>query len=516
MLITILGSRPWGGGSTTPPGGGGGSGTPDLSQLPAANRLVPDYAWYEANTVRSLSAGQSYTDPVSGVTVWRATDRSSLGGNTRVVHSYAETGPMISQRLPNGRYRLLLNKNASGVTHMIDFERGVGFTNARAASVTLGADTCQAFSTKAGEEHILYYLSGESIKRFDTDTNADAASGIFPVDLSSLSGSGSVVQLSVDHDFAWMTCQQGSYAYGVKLSDGSKIEYTNTPFDEVRLAKTGGYAAYIRSDETWVLWNLNANTQNTSPSGVYGSHRGGIRGGFIGKNPNDGSYPRWRFEAATNTQTTYGTQPNSGASGDGHPAGHWIQPAASFSTQYCLFSGYGDGAQTEGTWTNHSGNIWYCTPSTSYGGGTIGVRSVVEHDFSVTNIVRGKRQLTSVGSIGAMSAGTFYWDSGTGRCYVWRSDSKALTASDGKCRVFTVGLMHQGIYFERVDGADFRLLCHDYTMLTGYFGGDYWSLPKATISPDGLVVMFTSNMNNQSTTGTDVLDVWVAEVPEGS
>ena len=65
-------------------------------------------------------------------------------------------------------------------------------------------------------------------------------------------------------------------------------------------------------------------------------------------------------------------------------------------------------------------------------------------------------------------------------------------------------LVDRALGFFRLDGAGgFRFLGHSYTSA----GGDYWSFPRATISPDGELVMFTSDR------GTARTDVFLAEVP---
>ncbi len=60
------------------------------------------------------------------------------------------------------------------------------------------------------------------------------------------------------------------------------------------------------------------------------------------------------------------------------------------------------------------------------------------------------------------------------------------------------------IGYVRSDGSDSRLLCHTY-----HVGDDYWSQPVATTSPDGRIVIFTSNMMLLG--GRP--DLFVAEVP---
>jgi hypothetical protein len=64
--------------------------------------------------------------------------------------------------------------------------------------------------------------------------------------------------------------------------------------------------------------------------------------------------------------------------------------------------------------------------------------------------------------------------------------------------------VYQAVAFVRLDGA-VRLLAHTYSL-----GLDYWTgMPRGTISPDGKIVIFDSNMRNQSGRA----DLFVVEVP---
>jgi hypothetical protein len=64
--------------------------------------------------------------------------------------------------------------------------------------------------------------------------------------------------------------------------------------------------------------------------------------------------------------------------------------------------------------------------------------------------------------------------------------------------------LQNAVGFVRSDGGDSRLLCHTYQA-----GENYWSLPFATSSPDGRIVVFNSNMMRAD--GRH--DLFVAEVP---
>lgn len=70
------------------------------------------------------------------------------------------------------------------------------------------------------------------------------------------------------------------------------------------------------------------------------------------------------------------------------------------------------------------------------------------------------------------------------------------------------GGLAEGVAFVRADGTESRLLLHHYSVLPSRGADQYFSTPRALVSPDGALVMFTSNMNNSPRT-----DVFLAEVP---
>jgi hypothetical protein len=67
-------------------------------------------------------------------------------------------------------------------------------------------------------------------------------------------------------------------------------------------------------------------------------------------------------------------------------------------------------------------------------------------------------------------------------------------------------LVHDAVALLRLDGSDARLVCHHYSLDAEE---RYEAMPKATISPDGKLVMFSSNMNDSD----GRIDVFAAEVP---
>jgi hypothetical protein len=101
-----------------------------------------------------------------------------------------------------------------------------------------------------------------------------------------------------------------------------------------------------------------------------------------------------------------------------------------------------------------------------------------------------------------MTEGSFFFDAGANRVYVWAAGGGSPA---GRVALRAPGAVHDGVGFVRLDGSEVRLLAHHYSFEVG----DYYHQPHATISPDGLVVMFSSNMNDSNGRG----DVFLVEVP---
>lgn len=87
----------------------------------------------------------------------------------------------------------------------------------------------------------------------------------------------------------------------------------------------------------------------------------------------------------------------------------------------------------------------------------------------------------------------------------------ALKSAFNQGATATGSELRQGIGFHRIDGGDQRFLCHHYSVFpdtSGLPASDYWPQPHATLSPDGKLVKFVSNMNDSGRR-----DVFIAEVP---
>src|SRR5207249_1403422 len=86
--------------------------------------------------VASQPAGFSYTDPVTGVKVWKVTSSSVPTANPHAGHDYADGPNEVSRGwgAGNNTHTILFYAGIVGVGspyYLVDFTRGVGFTNYR-------------------------------------------------------------------------------------------------------------------------------------------------------------------------------------------------------------------------------------------------------------------------------------------------------------------------------------------------------------------------------------------------
>src|SRR4029434_1727054 len=129
----------------------------------------------------AVAGGESYLDPVSGVRVWRATSENyPCAGNTGLrVHDYGDTN-QISHEWGDGYQTILIR--TCGEYHLVDFKRGVGFSNWRkfAPGTHPDSDLSFVFSNNPATPRIAYSISGGVLIRYNTATNRAENTGDFP------------------------------------------------------------------------------------------------------------------------------------------------------------------------------------------------------------------------------------------------------------------------------------------------------------------------------------------------
>ena len=327
---------------------------PDPTLLPAATGQEPDTTAYKILNVPAQPAGFSYRDPVSGVRVWKVTSASvPLAANTGAGHDYSEGGNEASRAWgPNhDTHTIMILALAGGSSHwLVDFTRGVGFSNYRRLTVQPDRDGCASFSNLVGQERILYIHNGGQLVRYNTATMQVENTGHFPLTVST---------------YAWLQQDRNDVWFAGLLTDNKTVwvwnsqtnqllthleTWTNEPY----LERNGRYLIMTSGgpNTTTRVWDLSSNTfgavQAAPDVYFHVSHAAIARGFVVALNPNGDAQER--YDVVANAQIAM-TQlyPNDG--GDAHHSGNWIQTDAelggNLDKQWTFVSG-GSGPEYSG------------------------------------------------------------------------------------------------------------------------------------------------------------------------
>jgi hypothetical protein len=215
-----------------PEDGGGPPGptslAPDPTSLPVANGQAPDTTSYRALAVANQPAGFSYSDPVTGVTVWKVTSSSVPAPNTGAGHDYADGGNRATLGWgPDNDTHTILIRGDGMAYHLVDFTRGQGFTSYRAlpADAQPDRDLCFSFSSLAGQPRVAYVVRGGVLHRVNTETMQIENTGNFPRDVNAIGW------LQHDKDDVWF----------VGLVDATTVFAWNSQTDQ-----------YLTHSEDWL------------------------------------------------------------------------------------------------------------------------------------------------------------------------------------------------------------------------------------------------------------------------
>lgn len=491
--------RPGGSATIVRPARGATTGAqvPDVGSLPAINRQLPDFAAY---TGRELAYNNYYVDPVSGVRVWRMSSATVPVANTGVAHDYASGPTQISREWGSQQHTLLTF--TAGAHRLVDFQRGVGFSNWRdfpATSYQLGF----SFANRNGDARIAYYGAGTQLRKHNTATALDLTEGFFPKSFATEVGASVITWLHTDKNDVWFYLMPADQSKVIAWNSQTNQTLTRvlTGLDEPHGDRDGGYVCMIdaSTSNNMKLWRLSDDTLIGTGSGRAGVHVEGIRGYYLAQDSNLATCPQFWYRSSDGlvTETLDGDSMSAGLQ---HRAGQWVQSEADLLKQWQLVSNYDDGPVTIGAWTLDSGQIYWTPCSFVYQQsipGVLSVRQIVTGDTT-----RISRQLTRVLSLGAMVEGSFYFDVALARCYVWAVGGASPL---NRVRVIAPAKSHDALVYARADGSDARYLTHHFNVPPV----SYDASPKGTISPDGKLVMFTSNMNDSDGRNDD----WVVEVP---
>src|SRR6266567_699226 len=261
-------------------------GVPDVTLLPVASGQAPNVTAYAALNVVGQPAGFSYADPVTGVRVWKVTSSSVPTANSHAGHDYSDGPNEVSLGWgPNSNTHTILIGAPQGSQkyYLVDFTRGIGFTNYRRLSVQPSHDLGVTFSNLASQPQIAYIMTGSQIVRYNTATMQVENTGNFPLDLNQIGGGFGWLQ----HDkndgwFAGLPNDQ-SMAFAWNSQTNELRTHSETWLNEPRLERDGRYIALTNSNNTFRLWDLATNTFGpTQSSNLYWlGHNADLRGQWV-------------------------------------------------------------------------------------------------------------------------------------------------------------------------------------------------------------------------------------------
>jgi WD40 repeat protein len=325
-------------------------GRPDPTLLPQAARQAPNVIAYAALNIVNRPAGFSYSDPVTGVKVWKVTSSSVPIANSSAGHDYSD-GPnevSLGWGTNHNTYTILIGA-PQGETkyYLVDFTRGVGFTNYRRLTVQPAHDLGVSFSNLTSQPQIAYIMTGTQIVRYNTATMRVENTRNFPLnhDLQAW--------LQHDRNDGWFVgLMDDSTAFAWNSQTNQVLTHGESWLNEPRLERDGHYIALTNSNNTFRLWDLATNTFGpTQSSNQYWlGHNANLRGQWVTTDVNatapfdlDRYYPSGGQIVRTRIFN------NSGGPGV-HHSGNWVQSDAELggdlNRQWSFFSGVSDNAFT--------------------------------------------------------------------------------------------------------------------------------------------------------------------------
>jgi hypothetical protein len=396
--------------------------------------------------------------------------------------------------------------------YFVDLTRGQGLGNWR-PTPSVNADLCLTFSYNPATPRIAYYLSGSVLRRYNTATGADEPLGLFPKNLSTPAGGAQLTWLQQDRSDGWFVMMTRDQSRVIAWNSTTDQVLTKTAsqlgigsIDEPHLERDGRYVMIRSGGSNWASWDLQSGSVNTgSPGGQ--THPAVARSFFTAFDQNDGVGPFWRYDPSVRASAIFLRGQNQASVAEQHRGDQWVMSdeelAGDLRRQWVVFDNYDDGRRGSYSWSLDGGQVYSASASVGsyYDYATVGIQAVRQFVAGNSNAVA--LSLVRALSRATMVEGSFYVDPLTSRLYVW-----ALGGGNpaGRVEPRIAGAIHEAVALYRLDGSEVKILAHHYSVGVP----DYWQTPRATISPDGKLVMFDSNMNDAGGRG----DVFAVEVPE--
>src|SRR6266540_1676283 len=302
----------------------------------------------------AVAGGGSYLDPVSGVRVWRATSENyPCAGNTGLrYHDYGDTN-QISHEWGDGYQTILIR--TCGEYYLVDFKRGVGFTNWRkfAPGAQPDSDLSFIFSSNPATPRIAYIINNGSLIRYNTGANQVENTGNFPK-----TAWGARAWLQSDINDIWFVANGASQTSCMAWNSQTNVsqEKTTPNYDECHLENRGRYVELITGGRGVVAWDLQNDTVKPfDPPTGRTFHMASSSGYFtsVDVDTGGGRTPYYRMDPATGAGILIYDNAQFGYDWSAfHHSGNWVNQEAPDERQWFLISTYG--ANTSGAFLKHA------------------------------------------------------------------------------------------------------------------------------------------------------------------
>jgi len=297
--------------------------TVDPTLLPAATGQRPVAGTYG----RNLAAGQTYTDPLTGVLVLKLTSSSVPNANSGVYHGYSEGGPFISQAWAGTDGHTYYTAYLSN-GWLVDIRYDT-FATSNWRTVPVNGEINFAFSLSPATPRIGYFVDDDNSKtlhRYNTATNRIEDTGIFPYTTSAAGSSLSWLQVNLNDGWLVGMLNSNSTIVGVRVADGLArvIPRGTNDVDEPHIDREFPFVYISTNNAQNIVVNLEtgAVVAETDPSGVDAAdHEAPLRGKVVALN--------WEANGVVsndrqgNVRVEVTPSPTDW-SGDWHMAGQWV------------------------------------------------------------------------------------------------------------------------------------------------------------------------------------------------
>jgi hypothetical protein len=319
-----------------------GEGDADPTQLPAADGRQPAPGTYG----RTLTSGQTYEDPNTGVVVLKVTDPVTPIPNLFMDHGYSEGGPIISQpwRGSDGNTYYTLKV----AQHLVDLRYStLELLNWRPLSHR--GEIGVAFSLNPATPRIAYVITSDAgikrVDRYNTATNRVENVGNWPWIVTALGENLDWLQTNLNDTWFVAMLKEGpptnpgsliGTVVAFRPSDGLQQDFTPVEtlasHDEPHIDRELPfvYIATNTDERQNIIGNLETGAIRVPTNSVIQSddHEAPLRGMVTGLS-NFTRYRDYYYDVRTDQTVEYTSADNTiGFPGDWHMAGQWVMPGS--------------------------------------------------------------------------------------------------------------------------------------------------------------------------------------------